>query len=277
MSHFLVLSVNARDNVGCVLEPLGQHLVIPAGGAGGWGLGYYKAGDLLRRIEPRERGEELDVATIVEGLVSELLVLHAREATVGAVRRENTHPFRFQDWLFAHNGTLEGFDSYRGKMIEAMPPFINRGLKGDTDSEHLFHLFLSFLYDAGHLSRPDPGTAVIREALSQAMAMVDAFAVESGATRSQSSVVVSDGYSLVVLSRGVPVCYQLVEGIRDCALCRISRTSRGTPPSIDHDELRAVLVRSGTGSEECEGFQLLDEATFLSVTKEHRIEFTPFG
>jgi glutamine amidotransferase len=273
MSHFVALSINASTKVGCGVEPLGSGLILPAVGAGGWGLGYFRSGRVLQRIEPRERGEELDVVSILGRLEADLLVLHSREATVGPVRRENTHPFKFQDWLFAHNGTLDGFEDYRHKIVEAMPEFIRRGVGGDTDSEHLFHLFLSFLFDAGKMSKSDTGTQPIREALAKAVATVDKFAGDAGHAPSSLSCVVSDGYSMVVLSRGIPVWYSLIEGVRDCAVCRVSRTSQGKQQQVDHNDLRAVFVRSGTSSFEREGFQLRAENSFLSVTKGHRVEF----
>lgn len=275
MSHFVALSINSKSRVGCAVDPYGGKLDLPAGVAGGWGLGYFRSGRVLQRIEPREQGEELDVVRILANLEADVLLLHTREATVGPVRRENTHPFRFQDWLFAHNGTLVGFDDYRDQILETMPPFIHRSIRGDTDSEHLFHLFLSFLYDSGQLSRSDPGTGAIHEALGQAVATIDAFAQQCGHRPSDQSIVVSDGYSLVVFTRGVPVCYTLIEGVRDCAVCRISRTAKSKPQEVDHEDLRAVLVISEATTEGRDGFQPLADGTFLSVTKNHRIEFAP--
>jgi glutamine amidotransferase len=273
MSHFVALSINANSRVSCAAEPFTGQLVLPAGGAGGWGLGYFRSGRVLLRIEPREQGEEIDVVRVLSELEADVVLLHSREATVGPVRRENTHPFKFQDWLFAHNGTLAGFEDYRHKLLDAMPPFIHRSLRGDTDSEHLFHLFLSFLYDSGKLARSDPGTAAIREALRQAVTMVDNFAQDYGHAPSPMSAVVSDGYSLVVLGRGAPVCYALIEGVRDCNVCRISRTSKGKPQQTDHENLRAVLVLSSEIKPQCAAFQELVDNTLLSVTNSHRVEF----
>jgi len=277
MSQFVALSINANSRVGCATGPFGGQLVLPAGGAGGWGLGYFRSGRVLLRIEPREQGEELDVVRIFSGLEADVALLHSREATVGPVRRENTHPFKFQDWLFAHNGTVAGFEVFRQKVLDAMPPFIHRSLRGDTDSEHLFHLFLSFLYDAGTLGRADAGTAPIRDALQQALTTVDNFAQQAGYAPSPHSIVLSDGYSLVALSRGVQICYTLIEGVRDCDVCRISRTSKGKPQHVDHEDLRAVLVVSSEAVQPRDGFQRLDDNSFLSVTKSHRVEFDPFG
>ena len=37
------------------------------------------------------------------------MIGHVRAATVGNLRTENTHPFRYRQWLFAHTGTVDGY------------------------------------------------------------------------------------------------------------------------------------------------------------------------
>jgi hypothetical protein len=276
MSYFWTLSVNSGDYAGCALGPYAQHLSLPPGKAGGWGLGWYHVGEVLQRVEPKERGEAFDVEEIVQGLSADLVIMHVREATVGAVRRENTHPFRFKDWLFAHNGTLPGFEKYREEIRAAMPPFVLRNLRGDTDSEHIFHLFLSFLYDGGHLDRPDLGVDMISGALGKAFSMVDELSKDIGADPAPASAVVSDGYSLVVMSRGIPVDYIMIEGVRHCTACRnsIQPSEDGEPVGVNHDDLRAILVRScGAESEPPAGFQRLDDNSYLLVPKTQDLRF----
>ncbi len=277
MSQFVVVSTNSRSNLGCILLPFESVMELPAVGSGGWGLGYYNRGELLSRVEPRDLGESFHVMERIGDIEAEAFILHNRAATIGSVRRENTHPFRFHNWLFAHNGTLEGFDDYRERILEAMPPFILRRVQGDTDSELLFHLFLSFMFDAGKVNRVNPGTAAIREALVPAMSMVDAFARKAGHPLSDSSVVISDGYSVVVLGRGIPVSYSLIEGVTDCEFCRTSRVPKTEPSSVDHRELRAVLITSGPSMVASSLFQDLEDNHILSVTSDHRVEFNSFG
>ena len=277
MSQFVVVSTNSRSNLGCILKPFESVLEFAAVGSGGWGLGYYNRGELLSRVEPRDRGESFQVMERIGDIEAEAFILHTRAATIGSVRRENTHPFRFQNWAFAHNGTLEGFDDYRERILEAMPPFIRRRVQGDTDSELLFHLFLSFMFDAGTVNRTNPGTATIRDALVSAISMVDNFARKAGHQLSDSSVVISDGYSVVTLGRGIPVSYSLIEGVADCEFCRTSRVPKTEPSSVDHRELRAVLIRSGPAMVGSRLFQDLEDNHLLSVTSDHRVEFDSFS
>jgi predicted glutamine amidotransferase len=277
MSQFWGLSTNKSKRVACAVAPYAKQLNLCTGDAGGWGLGYYSRGELLAHITPREKGEPLDVDEVVHDLAADILCMHTRMATVGRQHTDNIHPFRFKDWLFAHNGTLAAFETFKEDMRNAMPPFVLRGIKGDSDSQHLFHLFLSFLYDAGMLNRPNPGIVAIKEALGLTLAAVDEFARNVGAHPSPSSLIVSDGYSLVVLNRGIPVDYALIEGVPDCAMCRPSTIPGGDPGAhIDHPDLRAVLVRSGDldGCSEPGGFLSLPEESCLMVRSDHTIEIS---
>ncbi len=277
MSSFWGLSISNSALVECALEQHIDQINLRTGDAGSWGLSYYSAGELLQRVEPKKQGEPLDVKKIAHGISADLIAMHTRMATVGSIRPENVHPFRFRDWIFAHNGTLAGFDAFKDKLCNTMPPFILRGIRGDTDSEHLFHLFLAFLFDAGLSGRPDPGIIPIRDALNRAFTTVDEFAREQGEKPSPGSAFVSDGYSSVVLSRGIPVDYILIEGIRDCSVCRRSiRPGQSEVPRVDHINLRAVLLRSEPSEQTPSGYLRLQDNSFLMVTKTHNVEFSAF-
>jgi predicted glutamine amidotransferase len=273
MSVFWGLSINSSANVECAIMPFAEHLKMCTGDVEGWGLGYYYRGDILQRIEPQKQGELLDVEKAVHDITADIILMHTRTATVGSARPENVHPFRFQDWLFAHNGTLAGFETFKEDLQHHMPPFILRGIKGDTDSQYIFHLFLSFLYDAGMLNRPNPGSRAVRDALVRTFATLDEFAKNNGEGPSPASLMVSDGYSLVVLRRGIPVEYLLIEGLNDCRICRPSvKPGEADPDHIDHGEVRAVMVRSGAAADDTSRFISLEDNAILMVTKKQTIE-----
>lgn len=62
-------------------------------------------------------------------------LVHLRWATLGfAVRDENTHPFLFDGWAFAHNGSIPEADRLDGLLS---PPY-RAQRRGDTDSERYF-------------------------------------------------------------------------------------------------------------------------------------------
>jgi glutamine amidotransferase len=276
MSDFLAITVNEDNHVGCALAEHTDGLGLRTAEAGSWGLGYYHQGVPLQRIEPRDKGSTLDVLEVLAPLKAEVVILHTRKTTMGRVGPENTHPFRLKDWMFAHNGTVEGFEVLREQMRSAIPPFLVRDIRGETDSEHLFRLFLSFLYDAGQLGRPNLSTQDICDALARTFSMVDELVRSIGKEPTPQSAVVSNGYSLVTISRGVPVDYAMVEGIRSCRSCRTSR-SPDELAGIDHEDLRAVIVRSGMLESPPPGFLRLEDNSCLMVTSDHRIEFSKAG
>jgi glutamine amidotransferase len=275
MTQFVALSINSRGNAGCSLALHADDLTLPPIGEGVFGLGYYDSGELLSRMSPREPGRPLDVANVLASLEAELFVLHTGP-TAGSEdsRHEDVQPFRFQDWLMARTGEIAGFADFSASIVGTMPPFIRRGMHGDTPDEHFFHLFLSFLFDAGCIGRNNVGTSEIRRAMGQAIAAVDAFAGAAGHRPSDFSAVVSDGYSLVVTGRGVPLKYALIEGIRDCRICRDSRQlSAGGGTGMDHEEVRGVLIVSGSARDSAASFATLRDGEVLSVTPDTKVEF----
>jgi len=63
------------------------------------------------------------------------------------VNTYNCHPFQYKDIMFCHNGTIESFydGSLRKKIINKISNNLITEIKGNTDSEYLFFLILSFI------------------------------------------------------------------------------------------------------------------------------------
>jgi len=166
----------------------------------GWGIGFYQDGEPLVRKCPLEDPPRTSLLDVVSEITSDVLVGHVREPTVGSLSSENTHPFRFRHWLFAHGGTIACFSDIKEQMGEAMPDFLKRSLGGETDSECFFHLVLAFLHDAGQLAHPRP--EAMADALGKALIMVDELERAAGCERpSPLNVVMTNGYSMLALHR----------------------------------------------------------------------------
>ena len=73
------------------------------------------------------------------------LVAHVRAASVGDVSESNCHPFHFSSYLMAHNGGVEHFEKIKRPLKEMLSDELYLWVKGQTDSEHLFALFLENL------------------------------------------------------------------------------------------------------------------------------------
>jgi glutamine amidotransferase len=75
---------------------------------------------------------------------SPLFLAHVRAGTGTAVQETNCHPFRWQNWLFVHNGYVGEFQRVRRELLIAVRPDLFDNIHGSTDSELMFHLALTF-------------------------------------------------------------------------------------------------------------------------------------
>ncbi|HUJ24420.1 MAG TPA: class II glutamine amidotransferase [Myxococcales bacterium] len=111
----------------------------------GWGLGWYEGGAprVVRSLSPAHGDRDFEkLSQFVQALT---VVAHVRKASIGRVAPENTHPFQRGPWLFAHNGTLPEWDRARPLLEAQIAPALLEQIRGETDSERCFHLFLTWL------------------------------------------------------------------------------------------------------------------------------------
>jgi glutamine amidotransferase len=183
----------------------------------GWGVGFYQNGEILLKRRPIDDRPEIKIADMIKDLRADLLLAHVRMGTVGGSRTENTHPFRYRQWLFAHTGTIEHFPKLRSRMSDSLPQFLQRDVRGDTDSEILFHLFLSFLHDAGQLDRPAVDPATASKALRSCVSLVDRLCAEEGIGPSAMNILVSSTEYLIAAHGGGAsrMAYRVYRGRND--------------------------------------------------------------
>jgi len=112
----------------------------------GWGIAYYAgrtAPEVAHGLGAAHADPDFER---VSGLVSSHAVLaHVRLKSVGEVAMRNAHPFLRGRWAFAHNGTVRDFEQHQGEMEALIAPELLEELKGETDSERCFLLFLTHL------------------------------------------------------------------------------------------------------------------------------------
>lgn len=180
-----------------------EHLVarLPGPDSGGtsWGLGFYQGGEILLKRRPIDDRRELSLGDLVKDLRADVLIAHVRKPTVGTLRTENTHPFRYRQWLFAHTGTIPSFDRLAPRLRDSLPQFLERDIRGDTDSEVLFYLFLSFLQDVGALDRPSTEPAQVRAAIRSTSSLVERLCAEEGVRPSPSNLLIACSEYIVAM------------------------------------------------------------------------------
>jgi glutamine amidotransferase len=171
----------------------------------GWGIAWYGArGPRIRRGVMAAHADD-DFVRAGRRARSRIVIAHVRDASVGRVALENTHPFLEGHWVFAHNGTVARYKRsgvVRAALLAAISPARRLRLRGETDSERCFQLFLSRLDQ--RTGRGRPSIADVRTALSETVALVCAIA-DRGEHRSTLNFLVSDGRMLCACRHGKPL------------------------------------------------------------------------
>lgn len=232
MARLIGLIGNRADLAGGLLRAEREGLDVATEGVPhGWGIGFYQGGEVLIRRRPVDDRATLNLAEIAEDVKSDVVIGQVRRATVGGVRTENTHPFRYRQWVFAQTGTVSEFEKARDRIRNNIPQFLTRSIRGDTDAELVFHVFLSFLHDRGVLDELVVSPKVIVEALRSTVAFVDGIAAEVGGSSSALNVLVSNGDHIVALRAGGPMSVAELAGrehaeraLQDAAAARRSAT-----------------------------------------------------
>lgn len=111
----------------------------------GFGVGWYGKWErpgLFHSIRPAWNDSNLrDLAANIE---SPLFMAHVRATSLATVQETNCHPFRYNNWLFAHNGEIFEIEKFRRELLIAVDPRYFENILGSTDSELMFHLALTF-------------------------------------------------------------------------------------------------------------------------------------
>src|SRR5688500_10175688 len=162
--------------------------------ADGVGVGWY---DLERRPEParyrsaRPMWSDRSLESLAGVVMSTAVLAAVRSATPPSPSEEtSTPPFIDGHWLFAHNGSVNGFRTGAGtRLRRSLSERRDGGIVGTSDSEVLFALFLD---------RVDDGMPA-REALASVVDVVDQ---EDGGFL---TMVAMDGRRLVAVTAGDPL------------------------------------------------------------------------
>lgn len=266
MARLFALLANRPDLSARVLEAesaLINHTAAP-GEPLGWGAGFYQGGEVLLRRRPVDERTTLPLSSALADVRSTILLGHVRLASVGTLRTENTHPFRHRQWLFAHTGTVADFSTLRGRMFESIPQFLQRNLRGDTDSELVFHLFLSFLHDAGQLDSLDVEPATVRAALRSTLALLERLSAEEGGGPFSGNIAVTNGEHVTLLHAGAPAAYRTYQGRHEIENLLGDDSARVRIPDLDSARVHlAVADYEGAVS----GFTPVEPRAILTLTR----------
>ncbi|HVI97392.1 MAG TPA: class II glutamine amidotransferase [Anaeromyxobacter sp.] len=253
----------------CQVHRLKSHVSLADGDAppDGYGFGYYQAGSVLLGKRPTGAPAPLTLAELVGKVESEALLVHARRATIGKPKDENTHPFRFRQWLFAHDGTISGWDAVRPKLVAALPDFLRRQIAGETDSEHAFMYFMKLLKEENRLDDLDLDERTAGRALAKTVRQIEAWQRDVGEQKPSRLVfVATNGRIMVATRRGGPLYYALYEGIIPCALDGIDASTPESDPRVrPHRRVKAVCFATRLAAPN--GFIEVPEGSAVAVSR----------
>ncbi len=166
----------------------------------GWGIASYKHGpepEVARGTGPAHADPEFERVSNITS--SHAVIAHVRLASVGPINIENAHPFVWGRWTFAHNGTLQRFDQHAQTVEALIDEDLRKLIRGETDSERCFYLFLSRLRARCDVEAP-PFEEVARALVDTARTVVE-ITEQRALKPSSTNFLVTDGRLMLATRR----------------------------------------------------------------------------
>ena len=185
----------------------------------GWGIASYGEAPLPQVAHGLGAAHtDPDFERVSSLVASRTVVAHVRLASVGSVELRNAHPFLHGRWSFVHNGTVKRFGQHRDAIEALIRPDLRALMRGATDSERCFYLFLTHLAELRPLHAPSHAEEV-PSALAQTMGLVSALTDHPGETRpaecTSMNFLATDGDVMVATRRHRSLFFS--ESARRCA------------------------------------------------------------
>jgi len=142
----------------------------------GFGLAWYVDGidepGLFRSVTPAWSNTNLrELARVT---TSTCIMAHVRAASRQLeVSEVSCHPFKFGPWSFMHNGEIGGFKRIRRPLLDSLSDAAFHAIRGTTDSEHLFALFIDELIAAGSAATGPAAANALEAAIRRVVDLVD--------------------------------------------------------------------------------------------------------
>ncbi|PJK27944.1 class II glutamine amidotransferase [Minwuia thermotolerans] len=228
----------------------------------GWGVAEYPDGVpmLERQTWAAFHGEHF--AKKAARVYAHTVIAHVRRATVGSPRIENTHPFVFGRYIFAHNGTLPNFEAIRPRLLEHVDPLHHDEIRGDTDSEHVFHYLLTRW---AHGPQTD-----LLETVREGVERIVRWCAELAPGKPVGlNIVLGDGERMVGTRLNRTLWYLERDGLVRCDIC--GQTHVHHKPRSDY---RSAEVASEPVTPE-EAWRQVPNGTVYAVDPDYKLHFEP--
>jgi glutamine amidotransferase len=165
----------------------------------GFGVSWYvsQIDDLpgvFKTIQPAWNDSNLE--TLSAKIKSNCFLAHVRAASNGNVNVLNTHPFNYKQYSFMHNGDIGKFETIKRHIRRDLSDEIYEWIKGQTDSEHFFAIFLELLSQEKQAFNVNLGASILRKAIDYIETMQKKFQIEE---TTYINAILSDGKSLLAI------------------------------------------------------------------------------
>lgn len=178
----------------------------------GWGFGFYRhrIAYLFKKARPSLSDQRFK--NFVNQVISDNIIIHQRDATVGDIKEANSQPFRYGQWFFAHKGTIQNFRKVRNRLNKILHPAFLKQIKGNTDSEYCMYLFLTLLKGKGAIKKGIIDIDLAVEALNKTAATLRSICSDIQSDQTSTwNFILSNGQYMLACRAGLPLHYMHYE------------------------------------------------------------------
>jgi len=224
------------------------------------GRGYSQGGDVLLVRTPKSSDKPVDLAAPLADIPTDCAIAQAISETPAIDRplagTDNTPPFRFRRWMFAQTSSGD-FEAVAPRLLEHVPEYLRRNIKGRSSGELVFHVFLAMLHDEGSVDDPNLPVAATRRALVATLRLVSLELERAGVSGQLGNVALTNGRSMVLARRDVPL--------------RLRRLWVTNERGERDDSFRGVLLVSGGDGDPRDGFEDVPAQRAVLVTRDLQV------
>ena len=223
-----------------------------------WGLAYSQGGDVLLARTPKSSDKPVDLAAPLTDLPTDCAIAQAvrdhGDRSLGGT--DNTPPYRFRRWMFAMGGNLD-VEGIAPRLLEHVPEYLRRNIKGRTGAELVFHVFLAMLHDEGSVDDPNLPVASTRRALAATLKLAAAEVAKVDESVALGNVALSNGRSMVLARQNEPL--------------RLRRLWVTGERGERDESFRGVLLVSGGDGDPRDGFEDVPAQRAVLVTRDLQV------
>jgi hypothetical protein len=264
---------NQPQRLSAALEPVRSALTAQAP-VSRWGLGYVQGGDVLLVRTPKGSATPIDLASPLAEIRSDCAVAVAVRDPVSSNHSasvpggtDNTPPFRFRRWLFGMTPGAGGLELVNARLMEHIPEYLRRNIRGRTPQELIFHVFLAMLHDEGNIDDANIATAAQRRALAATIRLVQT-ELDKASREAETPIDTQLALGNIAVTNG-----------RSMMLAHLSeplRVRRLTVPNDRGDvdpSFRGLLLLSGGDGDIKDGFEDVPPKSAVLISRDLTLSF----